>query len=92
MSQKRVYDDDDGRVIADMSGVERQPLLIPRLGRRDGRRSPNGQSREDRSFTGDDLTPQERRTVMFAAVKASLLIALAFIAVFGLIILVICLV
>ena len=34
------YDDDDGRIIADMSDVERQPLLIPRpdslkRGRRD---------------------------------------------------------
>ena len=29
MSDKRLYDDDDGRVIADMSGIERQPVFFP---------------------------------------------------------------
>ena len=27
--RKKTYDDDDGRTIADMSGVSSQPLLIP---------------------------------------------------------------
>ena len=29
--EKKIYSDDDGRVIADMSGIERQPLVLPRL-------------------------------------------------------------
>ena len=29
MDNKKIYDDDDGRVIADMSGVEKQPLVFP---------------------------------------------------------------
>ncbi len=29
MDEKKIYDDDDGRVIADMSGIEKQPLVFP---------------------------------------------------------------
>ena len=29
MDEKKLYDDDDGRVIADMSGIEKQPLVFP---------------------------------------------------------------
>ena len=32
--QQRNYDDDDGRVVADMSGLERQPMLLPRRPKR----------------------------------------------------------
>ena len=32
--KKRFYEDDDGRTIADMSGIEPQPLLIPRIPKR----------------------------------------------------------
>ena len=33
MAFKKEYDDDDGRVIADMSDVGRNPLIIPRFDR-----------------------------------------------------------
>ena len=33
MARNSYYDDDDGRVIADMSDVERGPMLIPRFDR-----------------------------------------------------------
>ena len=29
MDEKRIYDDDDGRVIADMSGIKKQPMVFP---------------------------------------------------------------
>ena len=29
MDEKKIYDDDDGRVIADMSGIEKQPVIFP---------------------------------------------------------------
>ena len=29
MEDKRHYEDDDGRVVADMSGIDMQPLLFP---------------------------------------------------------------
>ena len=29
MDEKKLYDDDDGRVIADMSGIKKQPLVFP---------------------------------------------------------------
>ena len=32
--KERIYEDDDGRTIADMSGIEPQPMLIPRIRRR----------------------------------------------------------
>ena len=31
MASGKQYQDDDGRVVADMSGIERQPVLIPRF-------------------------------------------------------------
>ena len=31
---KRIYEDDDGRTVADMSGLEPQPMLIPRIHKR----------------------------------------------------------
>ena len=32
--KNRTYDDDDGRVIADMSDLRRQPMVLPRLSKR----------------------------------------------------------
>ncbi len=37
MAKNRQYDDDDGRTVADMSGIERQPLLIPRFSKKNKR-------------------------------------------------------
>ena len=31
MAKKRTYEDDDGRTIADMSGLEPMPMLFPRI-------------------------------------------------------------
>ena len=76
MSRKRVYDDDDGRVIADMSGVERPRLWIPRLPR--GQSGPPEQT-EDKQQWESSFTPDERRMAVLGALKAALFIALVFI-------------
>lgn len=84
MSAKRVYDDDDGRVIADMSGVERQRLLIPRINW--GRGSAPAEE-GDRQGWESSFTPDERRMAVLGALKAALLIGLAFIVGIGAVIL-----
>ncbi len=83
---KKRYDDDDGRTVADMSGVKRQPLWFPDL----------SGGRTEKSVTGGnggspvpEMTPKERRIYFLASLKASLLIGLAVIVGLGLIILVI---
>ena len=85
MARRRVYDDDDGRTIADMSGLERPGLILPRL--RGGRRpaSPPPEQEEQESAQrpweqpGDALSPEDRRVYIFAAVGAGLLIGGIFI-------------
>ena len=85
MKKRKVYEDDDGRTIADMSDLSRPSAFLPRG------EKPQGQNRED-SFLFEKkeapFTPEERRMYVFAALKASLLIAAAFIAGLGAVILV----
>ncbi|MBR5428973.1 MAG: hypothetical protein IK116_00430 [Firmicutes bacterium] len=67
--KKREYDDDDGRTVADMSGIERQPLLLPRFRRR-----------REKQLSSAGWGREERRAVLLGAMSASLAIALVFIA------------
>ena len=85
---KKVYDDDDGHTIADMSGIQRSPLFLPRLPKRD-RSTPPAQPEpeRDRPWETSELSPEERRWYILGALKASMLIALAFIGGLGLIVL-----
>ena len=87
--RKKTYDDDDGRTIADMSGVAPQPLLIP--GRSSGGRKPAppadpDQAPADRPWEEeqDKLSREDRRLYILGALKAALLIALVFILGLGL--------
>ena len=80
--KKRNYEDDDGRVIADMSDLE-----LPNLWRirRPSRRRPELSAEEpaepDRPWEdGNGLSPEDRQIYIFAALKAALLIAGVFIA------------
>lgn len=66
--------EDDGRVIADMSDVERHNLLIPRL----PNKRPSGQGKTAPS--GGDFSREERKAAATGALAAALLIALVFIA------------
>ena len=72
MARREEWDDDDGRVIADMSGVERPRLFVPRRGRESDAPAAapreRGQDGEDRPWeNGQQLTPQERRMYLFGA-------------------------
>ncbi|MBR6503924.1 MAG: hypothetical protein IKT15_03005 [Firmicutes bacterium] len=75
--------EDDGRVIADMSGIERMPLLIPRLDRLSSQKKkrPEGglEQAVDNPEPEQKLPPVEldaegRRAMMGGAVAAGLLV------------------
>ena len=93
MASRREWDDDDGRVIADMSGIERPRFFVPRTGGRKSSVQPNAdslrrelkeQAVKERFWENEsEFTPRERRMYMLGALKAALLIALAFIAGLG---------
>ena len=82
MKKRRGYPDDDGHVVADMSGVERPRLFMPGP----GGRPAQDKTKEDKPWEST-LTPEERRMTVLAAVKAALLIGLVFIAGIGAVIL-----
>lgn len=94
MSKKprHIHDDDDGRTIVDMSGIDRQPLLLPRLpgfGQGEGRRAaPPEPTAQQPSWVDDTPSKEEQLWAMLGALKAALLIGLAFIVGLGLVILV----
>ena len=86
---KKQYDDDDGRVIADMSDVGRQPLLIPRFDhlhkseRRDMGREEETEKRPEYEV---QYTSAERRAMIGGTLAAALLIGGVFIVCIGLLI------
>ncbi len=88
---KHIYDDDDGRTIVDMSGIDRQPLLLPKLpgfGQGEGRRAaPPEPMAQQPSWVDDTPSKEEQLWAMLGALKAALLIGLAFIVGLGLVIL-----
>ena len=86
MARKKEWDDDDGRTIASMSDVGRQNLFIPRAKPDREERRPNvpeaeyERSKKDRPWEqGEQFPKQERTWYAFGALKAALLIAMAFI-------------
>ena len=83
MARKRkTYEDDDGRTIADMSDVSRPSLM--------GRRPPEvpgeAQNSSTQNRTEDIIPPEDRKWYVLGALKAALLIALAFIVGLGVVI------
>ncbi|MBM6897056.1 hypothetical protein H9X86_06690 [Pseudoflavonifractor capillosus] len=83
------YEDDDGRVIADMSGISRPGLILP--GDTASKPQTQPQQPEERQ---EDLRPwedsgmsrEDRRAYVWAALKSALLIGIIYVVVFGLII------
>ena len=79
---ERIYEDDDGRTVADMSGIEPQPMLIPRIRKRADRadfREPDAPEANDRPRdTSGELSREERNAAIGGALKAGLLIGLTF--------------
>ena len=89
MKKRKVYEDDDGRTIADMSDISHPATFVPR------REKPQSQEKKG-SFLAEEheepFTREERRMYVFAALKASLLIAAAFIVGLGVVVLIMILV
>ena len=88
---KKVYDDDDGRTIADMSGLD-FPGAFSFRGVRPKKPEPEGKGdqpeTDDRPWEAQmgQLSKSERRMAILGALKAAMLIALAYIAGLGLLI------
>ena len=89
MAPRKEWNDDDGRIIADMSGIERPRFIVPRIRDRkssaerssvSSQRESEEQNVKERYWENEsEFTPQERRMYVLGALKAALLIALAFI-------------
>ena len=76
---KWVYDDDDGRTIADMNGVERRNLIIPRFPKADEpETSDEGQVQRDRPWEDKSLSKSETKSFIFGTLSAGLLLVLIF--------------
>ncbi len=70
--KKKTYDDDDGRTIVDMSGVDPMPTFIPRLPRD---KKPVKPPEEQQEIAPEDrFTKEEGRAYVFGALGAALLI------------------
>ena len=65
---KRRYEDDDGRTVVDMSGVERPNLFTPRI--------PSQEAKPERETL--DLSPGERRWAILGMLKAAFLIIIPY--------------
>ena len=83
MDEKKIYDDDDRRVIADMSDLSRQPLLVPqfdRLGKSRRKDRPDFQEPQDDGGKPDYyqdtpvITREERNAMIKGGLAAGLLI------------------
>lgn len=83
-NDKRSYED-DGRTIADMSGIESQPMFLPRSRKRRRELLEPESSHSKRPWEeSGKFSREERHAAMFGALKASLLIAGVYIVGLGL--------
>ncbi len=85
----KVYEDDDGRTIADMSGVDHPSSFLPRFPSGDDGKSGHrdiSSGEDDRPWENSSLTKEERRAYILGALGAALLIGGIFIIVLGLLI------
>ena len=83
MKKDDFYEEDDGRTIADMSGIERQPTFLPHFHRkRSDFSAPDAPRANDRPWesAAGELKREERNAAIRGALKAGILIALAFLA------------
>ena len=78
MDNRRKYDDDDGRTVADMSGVEPQPLLMPSASSirklKEGRDEPEVPGRTEYQQGPEYLDREGRRAMIGGAISAMLLV------------------
>lgn len=73
--KQKTYDDDDGRTIADMSGVQRDSMFLPRSLKKHGTFA----EKEEEEATEPQYTNEQRRTAVGGALTAAMLIAGIFI-------------
>ena len=78
---KKIYDDDDGRTIADMSGIERAPLVLPHFKKKKEAPHEVPEETDDASPSPEiQMSGDERRGYIFGALGAALLIGAIFVA------------
>lgn len=77
--KKRVYEDDDGRTIADMSDISAPSMFVPKAAPQSRKASEPRQEQNSRPWEDNGYTPKERFLVAMGALKAALLIGMAFI-------------
>ena len=83
MSTRKDHQDDDGRTIADMSGIQRQPVFIPKIPKRPtAENGENAQKKENELF----LTKKEKTAYILGTLRSALLIGAVFAAAFALLI------
>ena len=82
MARRRREYEDDGRTIADMSDVSRPSLM----GHRAPEKPEDPLSRAGSGGSDDYIPPEDRKWYVLGALKAALLIALAFIVGLGIVI------
>lgn len=82
---RKVYDDDDGRTVFDMSSVEKPNLFgfNPRYMDEEPTRSDDDAAANDRPWEDNEMPKEMRRAYVWGALKASLLIASAFVGAIG---------
>lgn len=73
--RKRSFEDDDGRTIADMSGVQRDRMFLPRSLKKHGTFA-----RQEKEDTQPKWNDDQRRSAVGGALSAAMLIAGVFIA------------
>ena len=85
---RKTYDDDDGRTIVDMSGVERRNLWGFRFPESaSSKREEQGEQKPDRPWdTSGQITGRERLSLILGALGAAFLVALPFGIVFAIVI------
>ena len=93
MRNNREYEDDDGRRVADMSGVERPNLLTVRTPPKQERTDAEGEDAAPKKPAWENpaasMPKDDRKAFIWGALSAALLIGLAFLAGLGLVILLI---
>ena len=78
MRKKKTYDDDDGRTIADMSSISRQPLILPRFKKSENNVDNEAQSSDDKPWENTSFSKKERRSYIFGALGAAVLVGSIF--------------
>lgn len=83
MRHKKIYPDDDGHTIADMSEVRPQPLIFPRIPHKKQKQLviPINADFDEKPWekNKDIMSKEDRRMYIFQALKASLFIAMTYI-------------